>query len=310
MLDQWVSFQGFIGGNLLVTGGIIADHIAADAIDASKITANGVTANEISFVRAAGSDVRADTLQVQAANVLGRLTATQINATNLHVAAANITGRLTATQINATNLEVASANIIGRLTASQIDASGITVNALNITGTIRSSQLDEKVRAPVTLYQKSTTGIGTYPANHGTSNLTDSQAWARGALTTFTNSTYDSDELTTHFRHFLLEGYFRAWRVHGTIGVGNFDKFISQLVPVERLYSSVGARTTQSVGLEIGWRIVMDSDSATHPPVILWITPVANTRPRIQMDLQSITAGGGQGWARFDLHRIAGVWKE
>ena len=278
VLDQWVSFQGFIGGNLLVTGGIIADHIAANAIDADKLTAravtagkidvNAVTADEVSFVIARGTKVRANTLEVLAVNV------------------------------------------IGRLTASQINAAGITVNAINITGTIMSSQLDEKVRAPVTLYQKSTNTIGSTPTNHGVSNLYHDQAWQRGALTTFTNRNYDADELSTHFRHFLFEGWFRAWRPHGTIGVGDFDKYTSQLVPVDRCFGSVGALVTGGAGLEIGWRVTIDSSSATHPPVILWITPVDNTRPRIQMDMQSNSARGGQGAARFDLHRIAGVWKE
>ena len=60
-------------------GGIIADHIAADAVDAGKI----------SFVEASGENVRADTLQVQAANILGRLT----------VNALNVTGTITADQV-------------------------------------------------------------------------------------------------------------------------------------------------------------------------------------------------------------------
>ena len=252
----------------MVTGGVIADHIAANAIDTDKLNANAVTAEKVSFVIARGTKVRANSLEVQAANV------------------------------------------IGLLRASQIDATGITVNALNITGTIMSSQLDEKVRAPVTLYQKSTNTIGSTPTNHGVTNLLHTQAFVAGPTITFTNRTYDSDELSTHFRHFLIEGWFRAWRVFGSIGVGDFDKYTSQLVPVNSIYSSSGARITRSTGLEIGWRVVRDSGSATHPPVVMWLSPVASTRPKINMALQSTTARDGQGSARFDCHRIAGVWKE
>ena len=89
VLEEWVPFQGFIGGNLLVTGGVIADHIAADAVDAGKI----------SFVEASGENVRADTLEVQAANVIGRLTASQIDASNIRVNAIRITGTIQATQV-------------------------------------------------------------------------------------------------------------------------------------------------------------------------------------------------------------------
>ena len=263
-----MSFQGFIGGNLVVTGGIIADHIATNAVDTDKLTADSVTAEKVSFVTASGRNIRANTLEVQAANV------------------------------------------IGLLRASQIDATGITVNAINITGNISSAQLDEKVRAPVTLYQKSVSTIGTTPTNHGVTNLLHNQAYVTGPEINFTNRTYDSDELSTHFRHLLIEGYFRAWRPHGTIGVGDFDSYATRLVEVDRIYNTSGIIAGISIGLEIGWRVTIDSDSATHPPVIMWMWPVDRTLPRLGMALQSNTARGGQGAARFDLHRIAGVWHE
>ena len=80
VLDQWVSFQGFIGGNLLVTGGVIAEHIA--------------------FIEASGTNIRANTLEVQAANVIGRLTADQIDARHIEVNALNITGRISSSQLD------------------------------------------------------------------------------------------------------------------------------------------------------------------------------------------------------------------
>ena len=84
-----MSFQGFIGGNLLVTGGVIARHIAANQIDGDKIT----------FVEASGRNLRADTLEIQAANVIGTLKASQIDATGITVDAINVTGTITADQV-------------------------------------------------------------------------------------------------------------------------------------------------------------------------------------------------------------------
>ena len=84
-----MSFQGFIGGNLLVTGGVIARHVAANQIDGDKIT----------FVEASGRNLRADTLEVQAANVIGTLKASQIDATGITVNAINVTGTITADQV-------------------------------------------------------------------------------------------------------------------------------------------------------------------------------------------------------------------
>lgn len=84
-----------------------------------------------------GSFVTAEGLQVNAANILGLLQASQINAEGLQVNAANILGLLQASQIDADDLHVKSANIDGTITADAIN-----LNSASITGTLSASYID------------------------------------------------------------------------------------------------------------------------------------------------------------------------
>ena len=98
--QQWIAEESFIGGDLVVQGGIIGEHIAADAIGAREIRANSI--------------------YLRAGNITGRLEAYQINATYLQVNAANVTGKLTAVQIETDELTVNSGNIKGILQSIQL----------------------------------------------------------------------------------------------------------------------------------------------------------------------------------------------
>lgn len=84
-----------------------------------------------------GRFVTAEGLQVNAANILGLLQASQINAEGLQVNAANILGLLQASQIDADDLHVKSANIDGTITADAIN-----LNSATITGTLSASYID------------------------------------------------------------------------------------------------------------------------------------------------------------------------
>lgn len=69
-------------------------HLSADGLSITDAEGNSVTIS--------GSQIDADTLNVNAANISGQLTADQIDASELKVDAANITGTLTADQVNLT----------------------------------------------------------------------------------------------------------------------------------------------------------------------------------------------------------------
>ena len=84
-----------------------------------------------------GRFVTAEGLQVDAANILGILTASQIDGDNLHVKSANIDGVLTADQIDGDNLHVKAANVEGDITANAIN-----LNSARITGTLSADHID------------------------------------------------------------------------------------------------------------------------------------------------------------------------
>ena len=98
--QQWIAEESFIGGDLVVQGGIIGEHIATNTLGAREI--------------------RSLELVVNAANVVGRLQARLIDATELIVNAANVTGKLVAAQIETDTLRVNSGNIEGILEAIQL----------------------------------------------------------------------------------------------------------------------------------------------------------------------------------------------
>lgn len=84
-----------------------------------------------------GKFVTAEGLQVNAANILGLLQASQIDADDLHVKSANIDGTITADAIN-----LSTANITGTLSASFIDASNLHVDGANIDNlTVTNAQI-------------------------------------------------------------------------------------------------------------------------------------------------------------------------
>ena len=80
-----------------------------------------------------GKFVTADGLQVNAANILGVLTASQIDGDSLHVKSANIDGDITADAIN-----LNTAKITGTLGADNIDANNLHVRSANIDGDIHA----------------------------------------------------------------------------------------------------------------------------------------------------------------------------
>lgn len=80
-----------------------------------------------------GKFVTAEGLQVNAANILGLLQASQIDADNLHVKSANIDGTIEADAIN-----LNTANITGTLKANNIDADNLHVKSANIDGDIHA----------------------------------------------------------------------------------------------------------------------------------------------------------------------------
>ena len=97
-----------------------------------------------------GEILEGDDLKVAAANITGKLTATQIDATNLKVNAANITGTLTAGQIDTTFLTVSAANITGVLSADQIDTDRLYVDAANVSGYLSAENIE--VAGELTVY--------------------------------------------------------------------------------------------------------------------------------------------------------------
>ena len=88
-----------------------------------------------------GEILEGDDLKVAAANITGKLTATQIDATNLKVNAANITGTLSAGSVSTFMANVTGEFIASKITSEMIDAKIVTVDAAKITGTLDASKL-------------------------------------------------------------------------------------------------------------------------------------------------------------------------
>lgn len=136
-LTNYGEYQGIYRGD---DGNV---YINAEYIKGGKIKAGQIeidAANIVGTLTATNIDTK--DLQVLAANVIGTLTAGQIDTTNLQVSAANVTGKLTAEQIDTTYLKVDAANIIGALTAEQIGAVSLSVNAADIKGQLTASQIN------------------------------------------------------------------------------------------------------------------------------------------------------------------------
>lgn len=88
-------------------------------------TDGGATISNIGLT--ADGHIVADTINLNTANVSGKLSASNIDATNLHVQSANIDGDITADAIN-----LNTAHIDGTLSAQNIDVDSITVKNANI----------------------------------------------------------------------------------------------------------------------------------------------------------------------------------
>ena len=88
-------------------------------------TDGGATISNIGLT--ADGHIVADTINLNTANISGKLSASNIDATNLHVQSANIDGDITADAIN-----LNTAHIDGTLSAQNIDVDSITVKNANI----------------------------------------------------------------------------------------------------------------------------------------------------------------------------------
>ena len=98
-------------------------------------TDGGATISNIGLT--ADGHIVADTINLNTANISGKLSASNIDATNLHVQSANIDGVLTADQIDGNNLHVKAANIDGDITADAINLS-----TASISGTLSAQNID------------------------------------------------------------------------------------------------------------------------------------------------------------------------
>ena len=63
--DKWVHYNGHIGGNLLVTGGVIADHIATNAVTAAKIDAAAITTEKLAADAVTAEKIEAGTITAE-----------------------------------------------------------------------------------------------------------------------------------------------------------------------------------------------------------------------------------------------------
>lgn len=114
-------------GELFATNAHITGAITATSLTLSS----GATVSGLSTGNISGMDGYLDkSTYIQG----GYIKTSYIKADELEVSAANIQGTLTASQINTTGLQVAAANITGTLSASQINTSGLTITSSQVSG--------------------------------------------------------------------------------------------------------------------------------------------------------------------------------
>ena len=164
-------YNGPYGLAMTIDGQIVADYITTGtlaAITVSGCTITGGTLNIGSgkFEVDSSGNIHAEGF-IKATS--GEIGGCSIVSGVLQVPAANITGRLVASQIDATNLNVAAANITGQLTASQVDVNGI-ISTGNIS--VKSSTI-----ASVAVYYALHTSSSTAPS---TGWSTTAPAWEDG----------------------------------------------------------------------------------------------------------------------------------
>ena len=93
VVEEWVAFTPFFGGNLVGINGVLADHIASDQILARHIVAGTITALQIAAGTITAAEIAANTI-----------TASKISSVNLSAVTGNfsslaVTGRLEAGSI-------------------------------------------------------------------------------------------------------------------------------------------------------------------------------------------------------------------
>ena len=164
-------YNGPFGLAMTIDGAIVADYITTGTL--SAITVSGCTITGGSLNIGSGKFEVDSSGNIHAEGFIkatsGEIGGCSIVSGVLQVPAANITGRLVASQIDATNLTVAAANITGVLSASQVDVNGI-ISTGNIS--VKSSTI-----ASVAVYYALHTSSTTAPA---TGWNTTAPAWEDG----------------------------------------------------------------------------------------------------------------------------------
>ena len=164
-------YDGPYGLAMTIDGSIVADYIKTGTLSAITVSGCTITGGSLNIgsgkfeVDSAGNIHAEGYIKATSGEIGG---CTIVNGV-LQVPAANITGRLVASQIDATNLNVAAANITGILQASQLDVNGIIATG-NIS--VKSSTI-----ANVAVYYALNTSSTTAPS---TGWSTTAPAWEDG----------------------------------------------------------------------------------------------------------------------------------
>ena len=110
-----------------------AEHYPMWIISAGGIgysTDGGATISSIGLT--ADGHIVADTINLNTANISGKLSADRIDVDNLKVKAANVTGTIQANQIDADNLKVKAANVTGTFSANKIEGGEINAQSIKV----------------------------------------------------------------------------------------------------------------------------------------------------------------------------------
>ena len=94
-------------------------------------TDGGVTISNIGLT--ADGHIVADTINLNTANVSGKLSASNIDVDNLKVKAANVTGTIQANQIAVKDITIDSGQVTGTFSASKISGGTIDADSINVT---------------------------------------------------------------------------------------------------------------------------------------------------------------------------------
>lgn len=94
-------------------------------------TDGGATISNIGLT--ADGHIVADTINLNTANVSGKLSASNIDANNLQVKAANVTGTIQANQIAVDDIKIGSGQVTGTFSADKIEGGTIDADSINVT---------------------------------------------------------------------------------------------------------------------------------------------------------------------------------